>query len=382
MTEDNRNPPVTPPSRRILGRASIRFVLLVFVPLLILVGSGVIYLLGGRYEDTENAYVRADMVSVVPEVSGVITRVSVDENQVVGEGAPLFRIDSERYRIAARQAEAELADVRTRIETLKAQYREQEEQLKTARSNLAFARREYQRQVELSPSHAVSDSVLDRYRHDEELARQAVVQAARALERLKAGLAGEPDIAVTEHPMYREAEASLAAARKDLDDTRVTARFAGIASKTPVVGQYVGPGHAAMSLVATDRVWVEANLKETQLTHVREGQPVAIEVDAYPDQELSGHVASIAGATGSEFSVLPAQNATGNWVKVVQRVPVRIELDTVPESARLRSGMSVTVEIDTGWHHRGPGVLSSATDWVRGLVGSASAADEEAGAGQ
>lgn len=381
MSQDSSKPTKPVNWNRGLGRANLRFVFLVVVPLVILMSSGILYLLGGRYVDSENAYVRADMVSVVPEVSGTITRVAVRENQSVEAGDLLFTIDPVRYQIEVSQAESELADVRIEIETLKAQYGEQSQQLQTARSNLAFARREYNRQVELSRSHAVSDSVLDSYRHKQELAEQEVAQVRKGLERLKAGLAGDPDIAVADHPVYRKAEAALSAARQDLQDTEVKARFAGIASKTPVVGQYAGPGHAAMSMVSTGLVWIEANLKETQLTHVQEGQPVVIVVDAYPDLELEGKVVSIAGATGSEFSVLPAQNATGNWVKVVQRVPVRIELDGTPQAGRLRSGMSVSVDIDTGWHHRGPAFLSPLTAWMQGFVGSAAAAERDGARG-
>ncbi|KEF32827.1 Multidrug resistance protein A [Marinobacter nitratireducens] len=358
------------------GRVNLRFVLLVLVPLAIVVFSGLAYVLGGRYVDSENAYVRADMVSVVPEVSGAITSVAVHENRRVASGDVLFTIDPARYQIAIDQAESELANVRTQIDTLKAEYGEKVQQLQTAQSNLAFAQREYRRQVELSRSHAVSDSILDSYRHKEQLAEQNVEQVRKGLDRLKAGLAGQPDIATEEHPRYRKALAALSAARQDLADTEVRARFDGIASQTPVVGQYAGPGHPAMSLVSSGRIWVEANLKETQLTHVEPGQPVVITVDAYPDLELEGRVASIAGATGSEFAVLPAQNATGNWVKVVQRIPVRIELDELPGERSLRSGMSVTVDIDTGWHHRGPEFLSPLTSWMQGVVGTAHAAEQ------
>lgn len=361
------------------GRVTTRFMLLVAVPVAVLLVTGCLYLLGGRYVETENAYVHADMVSVVPEVAGTVAEVAVEENQPVHAGDLLFVIDPRRYRIAVDSAESELADVRTRIETLKASYREKQQELVVARNNQAFAGREYRRQVELARQHAVSDSVLDRYRHEMELADQQVVQVGAGLEKLKAGLNGDPDIATKDHPLYRKALSALDAARKDLDDTRVLARFDGIASKVPVPGQFVGPGSSAMSLVADSRVWIDANLKETQLTHVQPGQTVEIQVDAYPDHSWIGHVGSIAGAAGSEFSILPAQNATGNWVKVVQRIPVRIELDDSPEGLRLRSGMSVTVSIDTGWHHRGPAILNPLTAWVQGLVGTAHAGEHSGG---
>ncbi|MEC7729614.1 MAG: HlyD family secretion protein [Pseudomonadota bacterium] len=362
-----------------LGSTSLRFVLLILIPLVVLAAAGAVYLVGGRYVETENAYLHADMVSVVPEVSGTITGVAVKENQSVHAGDPLFTIDPERFRIAVAEAESAVADIETRIAVLKARYDEQKQQLQLALSNLAYATREYERQMKLSGSHSVSASVLDGYRHEQELAEQSVEQARKGLKRVRAELAGDPDITVEKHPMYRKAQAELAAAREDLQDTVVLARFDGLASKTPVVGQYAAPGRAVMSLVSTDHFWVDANFKETQLTEVREGQPVEIEVDAYPDLALLGHVDSLAAATGSEFSVLPAQNATGNWVKVVQRVPVRIRLDEPPAEARLRSGMSVRVDVDTGWHPRGPAFMEPVTSWFQRVVGTA-AASERAGA--
>lgn len=365
MTQNNSTPTGLQRLGTLAGQINFRFLFLVVVPLVVLVIAGVIYLTGGRFEETENAYVHSDMVAVVPEVSGTITDVAVRENQAVSAGDRLFTIDPTRYRIAVAQARSALADVRTQIEAMKAQYEEQQQALDTARSDLAFAEREYQRQVQLSRSRAVSESALDSYRHKQELAQQSVQQAQKGLERIKAGLAGDPDIAVEEHPMYRKAQASLEAAEQDLADTEVTAPFNGIASKTPVVGQFAGPGRSAMSLVSTESVYIDANLKETQLTHVTVGQPVDVVVDTYPDRTFKGHVASIAAATGSEFSVLPAQNATGNWVKVVQRVPVRIDLDEQPEGVNLRSGMSSTVEIDTG-HLRGPAFLAPLATWLQG----------------
>ncbi|MEQ5817188.1 HlyD family secretion protein [Marinobacter sp. NFXS11] len=362
-------------SGKMAGRANKRFILLVLVPLVVLLIAGGFYLLGGRYVKTENAYVHADMVSVVPEVSGKVSRVAVQENQVVKAGGLLFAIEPERYRIAVQKAEAELADVQTRIETMKASYREKQQELSVAQSNLVFAQREYKRQVELADKHAVSDSVLDRYRHETELARQQVEQVQKGLQRIRAGLGGDPDIAIGDHPLYRKAQSALNIARRDLQDTHVFARFDGIASKTPVAGQYVNPSRPAMSLVSSTGVWVDANLKETQLTHVEPGQAVALEVDAYPGNIWKGRVSSIAGAAGSEFSILPAQNATGNWVKVVQRIPVRIELDDPSAGPRLLSGMSVSVAIDTGWHNRGPAFLAPLTTWAQSLVGPAKASE-------
>lgn len=353
------------------GVVSTRFVLLTVIPLIIIVIAVLLYLLGGRYVETENAYVRADMVSVVPEVSGRVLKVAVQENQQVKAGDLLFEIDPERYQIALDTAESGRAEVKTRIETMKASYREKQQELSVANSNQAFARREYQRQGELAKKRAVSESVLDSYRHKMELAEQQVQQVRTGLERIKAGLNGDPDIAVAKHPLYRKAQSALDAAQMDEKNTRVVARFDGVASKTPVEGQYANPSRAAMSLVSVENVWVDANLKETQLTHVQPGQKVDIEVDAYPDIAWEGRVSSIAGAAGSEFSVLPAQNATGNWVKVVQRIPVRIELEPTEDGPVLLSGMSVGVSIDTGHQSRGPDFIQPFTTWLQRLFESA-----------
>jgi membrane fusion protein (multidrug efflux system) len=358
-----------------VGRASKRFILLAVIPSLIVLIFAGFYLFGGRYMETENAYVHADMVSIVPEVAGKVARVAVKENQLVNAGDLLFTISSERYDIALDKARSELADVETQIQTMKASYQEEQQKLAVAKSNLGFAQREYKRQMELARKHAVSDSVLDSYRHKMQLAEQQVEQVRKGLQRIKAGLNGDPDIAVEKHPLYQKAQAALDVARKDLEDTRVLARFDGIASKTPVEGEYVSPNRSAMSLVAVTNVWIDANLKETQLTHVKPGQKVEIEVDAYPDHTWEGHVSSIAGAAGSEFSILPAQNATGNWVKVVQRIPVRIELDKAPENIRLLAGMSASVSVDTGWHARGPAFMAPVTAWLQGFAGTAQAAE-------
>ncbi|KKN46694.1 hypothetical protein LCGC14_0670320 [marine sediment metagenome] len=349
------------------GVVSGRFLLLTVVPLIIILIAAVVYLLGGRYVETENAYVRADVVSVVPEVSGTVVNVAVKENQKVKAGDPLFEIDPERYRIALDTARSERAEVKTQIETMKASYREKQQELSAAKSNQAFAEREYERQGELAKKRAVSDSILDSYRHKMELAEEQVQQVRTGLERIKAGLGGDPDIAVEKHPLYRKAQSALDAAQMNREDTRVAARFDGIASQIPVEGQYASPSRAAMSLVSVKNVWVDANLKETQLTHIQPGQNVEIKVDAYPDDVWEGHVGSIAGAAGSEFSILPAQNATGNWVKVVQRIPVRIELENTIDGPSLLSGMSVAVSIDIGHQNRGPAFIQPLTSWLQGV---------------
>lgn len=353
------------------SRRGLRTLLLLVVPLVAVIVGGGFYLLGGRYVTTENAYTGADKVMISPRVAGPVTDVAVHENDAVDAGTRLFTIDPAPYRAAVDKAEATLANARTRIRTLKAQYAEQAQALAGARHDLNYAQREYERHQRLAERGVSSESERDRYRHERNQARDKVDQLERALQRIRASLAGDPDIPVEKHPDYRAAAAALTSARLDLQHTQVTAPFAGRVAKVPDPGQYVTPGGSAMALVASHNVWVTANVKETALTHVKAGQPVTLYVDTYPDVHWSGHVESIAQATGAEFSVLPSQNATGNWVKVVQRVPVRIAIDAGPSDRPLRAGLSTEVEIDTGWHPRGPAFLQGVVAWARDAVAPA-----------
>ena len=355
------------------GRRTTRFLLLVVVPVLAVGVGGVLYLSGGRFVDTENAYIKADKVLIAPQVAGSVVEVDVHENEPVSAGDVLFRIDPGPYQVALQKAQAQLSAARTQVETLKASYVESQRELASAQEGLGFARREFQRQQRLAKRGAVSDSELDRYRHERAQAADHVATLEQALSRIRASLAGDPDIPVEKHPTVMQAEAARAQARLDLGNATVHAPFDGIVARVPEPGKYLDTGAAAMALVADHRLWVEANLKETTLTHIRPGQRVEIGVDAYPDAVWHGHVASIAQATGSEFSVLPAQNATGNWVKVVQRVPVRIAIDAGPPDRTLRAGLSTQVSIDTGWHPRGPAFLEPVAGWARSMVNTAHA---------
>jgi len=347
------------------GRRAVRRVLLVGVPLLAAVIAGALYLLGGRYEDTENAYVQASMTQVAPDVSGRVTEIDVTENQPVKAGDVLLRIDPEPYQLALDRAEAELGNARNDIETLKAQYREQQAQIDLARTDADFAQRELARQEKLAKRGLTSPSDLDRYRNQRDHAVQHVHALEAELSRIRASLGGNPDIAVTDDPKYRDAKAARDQAALDLAHTAVRAPLDGIASKVPDPGTYAAAGKPLLSVVEADHTWVEANFKETQLTHMAPGQDVEVTIDAYPGRTWHGHVQSIAQATGSEFSVLPPQNATGNWVKVVQRVPVRIALDAEPGQPPLRAGLSVSASVDTGNHPRGPAFLAPAVAWLR-----------------
>lgn len=351
-------------------RRWLRRSLLLLGPLVVAVVGGYVYVTGGRYVSTENAYVQADKVMITAEVSGLIPEVAVRENQRVVKGDVLFRIDDRPYRIALAEVEARLAGVRDEIMSLKASYRQKQEELALARSDLAFAETEFERQSKLVATNAVSRAKFDAARHDLEVARQRIRVTEQEIAQIRAQLAGDPDIAVERHPRYLAAKAAVDRAGLDLERTVVRAPFAGIASHTPQVGQQV-IGNAAfsnpvMSLVADTGAWIEANFKETDLTHVRPGQAVTIHVDTYPDRAWRGTVESLSQATGAEFSVIPPQNATGNWVKVVQRFPVRIAVETNGDGPSLRAGMSTMVEIDTGRRRPLPGFVQTALSWFGG----------------
>lgn len=364
-TSDPNTKPAPLPRRTRL----IRRTLLVGIPLVVVVVAGLVSIFGGRYVSTENAYIGAPLINIAPEVSGQISEVRVEENQPVRKGDLMLQIDPAPYRIAVDHAKAELAKAANDIRTLEASYATRQEDLSLAEENVAFAKRELARQQALAKRHLTSESELEKYRHDYTTARREQAAIERDLKRIATSLGGKVDLPVEQHPDYQVAKANLEQAELDLEHTHIRAPFDGIAAKTPDPGTYARASASVMGLVGNRNLWIDANFKETDLTRVKPGQAVSIEVDTYPDREFHGHVASIAQATGAEFSVLPAQNATGNWVKVVQRIPVRIRFDDLPADIGLRAGMSTIVEIDTGY----PDADVPLVGWLRGLVSEAHA---------
>ena len=331
------------PSRR---RAK-RLVLLVVIPLIAAAGVAFAYLKGGRYVDTDNAYVKADKVPVSADVSGTIEEVFVQQNQKVAAGQPLFRIDPASFRVAVDQDEAKLSQVRTDLAALKASYREKQAEIALAKTKYAFAQRELKRQADLVKKHFVSASKFDDATQAADLAAQQIAAQELDLKRVAETLGGNANAPIERHPSYRAASAALEQAKLNLARTLVRASLPGTVSSPPKPGQYAAAGGAVMALVVSGRVWVEANFTETDLTYVRPGETVSVTVDTYPGVSWKGSVESLSPATGAEFSVIPAQNATGNWVKITQRVPVRIKLDAAPGAPQLRAGLSAEVEIDT-----------------------------------
>lgn len=318
------------------------------VPLLIAAVVGFMWLTAGRYVSTDNAYVQQDMVSISPDVSGRIVTVNVRENQRVKAGDVLFAIDPEPYRIALAQADAQLAQARVQISTNATDIGGAAADIESAQADIQLSQATYERQDALMRRGFTTRAALDAARHEVQAARarlaNANADAARARQQLGSGTGASGSPAAIQAATATRAKAAL-----DLARTVVRAPSDGIVSQTGrlQVGNITPSGVPALSLVVSDNAWVEANYKETDLDHMAVGQPVVIELDAYPDMEVRGRVASIGAGTGSEFSVLPAQNASGNWVKVTQRIPVRIAIEGRP-SRPMIAGLSADVTIDTG----------------------------------
>jgi membrane fusion protein, multidrug efflux system len=334
------------------SRKRKRLLLLFVVPAIVVVTGLGFYLTGGRYVETDNAYVKARKVPVSAEVSGMVKAVMVRENQHVAAGAPLFKLDSAPYEVAVAKAEAKLAQARTDFAALQASYREKQAEIALARTRYAFAKSDEKRQTELGAKAFVSASALDTARQNAELAEQQIVTLQQDLHRIAESMGGDAESQLENYPGYLVAMAELRQARLDLSRVVVRASLPGTVTLPPNPGEYVSAGKTVMALVAGGDHWIEANFPETDLTFVKPGQSVRVNVDTYPDTTWKGVVESLSPATGAEFSLIPAQNATGNWVKITQRVPVRIRLDEAAGQPRLRAGLSAIVEIDTGHRRR------------------------------
>jgi membrane fusion protein (multidrug efflux system) len=334
------------------------------LPAIVLAVSLFIWLSAGRTVTTDNAYVKGDRAQIATELSGLIVEVPVQENQRVSRGQLLFRLDDQSYRHALAKIEAEIETTRADIRGLRAQWRTKREEIKAALSQQTFAQAEFDRQAELAEKKVVSTQKLEEARMGLDVARQRISAAQEDLTRIEAALAGDPKIRADDHPRVRQMMAAREEALLQLRRTTIEAPLDGVVSKRPVPGSYATAGVPVMVVVADTDLWIEANYKETELTRVRPGQKAVIHIDTYPESQCSGVVTSIAQATGAEFAVLPPQNASGNWVKVVQRIPVRVSVTCREGDPPLRVGMSTTVEIDTGHSRTLGGLLNSAAKWL------------------
>ena len=326
-----------------------RFVIMAAVPLLLLIVGGWLWLSGGRYVSTDNAYVQQNRVTVTAQVSGRIIEAPVRENEAVQKGAVLFRIDPEPFRIALAGAEAALASARIQVEQYRAAYQQAVAESATASENADYKKKAYDRQQGLLAKGVASQANFDSAENDLRTAQQALSTAQQHVIAARAALGGDPDIATDKHPAVLAAIAKRDQAALDLKNTTIVAPADGVVAQADrlQVGQLVSASAPVLSLVETGDSWVEANFKETDLTHVNSGESATISLDAYPGKSFKGVVSSIGAGTGAEFSLLPAQNATGNWIKVVQRVPVRIRFNEPVDGVPLRVGLSASVEVDT-----------------------------------
>jgi membrane fusion protein (multidrug efflux system) len=334
------------PQRR--PRRLIRLLLLVVVPAVAALFGLYWYAMTGRYVSTENAYVKADMVAVSPDVDGRVIAVGVAENQFVRQGDVLFRLDPEPFQIALDMAEAKMLAVRNDVEAARAEFRQIEAEIEEARERVQFYAHQADRQRELAGRGISTEVKLEEAEVDLMGAQQREAALQEKLRTVLAKLGGDPASAAELHPMYRQAEAERDMAALNLAHAVVRAPVDGTVSRMRLQpGEWLEEGEPAFSIINPATTWIEANLKETQLEHVEIGQQVEIDADAYPNDLWIGKVASISPATGAEFALIPPQNATGNWVKVVQRLPVRIAVEPTDGQPQLRAGMTVTVSIDT-----------------------------------
>jgi membrane fusion protein (multidrug efflux system) len=332
-------------------RKRLRMILLIAVPAFLLVAGGIFYLMGGRYISTDNAYVGAQKVLITPEISGKVIDVRVREGQHVNKGDELFALDAQPYQIAVSQAESKLADARIAYDNLKTNLTSLTQLVDLAEKSVALKQKDVERKSKLVQTQAGSAADVDKSASDMVAAelqlRYGRQQRDNALNQLK----GDPNLPLEKFPAYQQAKAALEEAQRDLSHTVLRAPIAGTATQVDNIqlGRFVAAGSPVFSIIDDTAPWVDANPKETDITYLRVGQKATIDVDSFPDRTFHGTVQSVSPGTGAQFSILPPQNASGNWVKVVQRVPVRVVFDKDQNLSLLRAGMSATVDIDT--HH-------------------------------
>ena len=316
---------------------------------------GVLYAAGSwwhyrrHHATTDDAYVRADVTPLSTRVEGTVARVRVADNAAVKAGDVLLELDPTDLEVAVRAAAAHLGVAISKVRAAHAVVDQARANLATATAEAQRARTDYERLSNLAHQKVVSRQALDHGRTAAGVSESKHEGAGKALEEALTALGGDPNQPIEENSLVRAARAALDRAKLDLSYATVSAPEDGyISQKSIDVGQHVDKGQPVMALVKLDRPYVLANFKETSLTNVRIGQPVEIEVDLYPGTVYHGHVDSIEAGTGAAFSLLPPENASGNWVKIVQRVPVKVVLDTPPPASRpLRIGLSTFVSVDT-----------------------------------
>ena len=361
--EQKGNPPPTPanktsapPRRRLMAglRRYRRTLLLVVLPLAAVIAGLVFYLNGGRYVGTDDAYVGAQKVLITPDISGKIDKVVVREGQRVNEGDVLFEIDPVPFQLAVDQAKATLAQARTSYENLMANIKIYGQMGDLMQQSSDLKQRDVDRKAALAKQNFGSQLDLDNSTNALVTVRAELAFVQQQLSSAKTQLLGDANLPLEQFPPYAQAKAALALAERNLDHTAMRAPMDGIATQVDQIqlGRFITAGMPVFSVIDTAKPWVDANLKESDFTYISVGQPVSVEVDAFPDHVFKGTIGSLSPGTGAQFAILPPQNATGNFVKVVQRVPVRIYFDSHDAEVRkLKAGMSAYTTIDTG-HRR------------------------------
>src|SRR3954449_12931877 len=327
---------------------SLRPLALIGVPLLVVAGALMFWLNGGRYASTENAFVKADIAQIASEVPGRIVEVRARDHQSVAEGELLVQLDPEPYRLALARADAEVDSARATVEALKVSLRENRADAKETENRLTYLELQAKRQRELSGRGVSSAQRVEQADSEEQQARDRLAMLQQRIARVEAALGGNPDQPTDSYPAVREKRAMRDRVALDLSHTEIKAPGTGVIANFRLqLGEQVKAQTPLFSLVADRRPWVEANFKETDLTHVTVGQKATVVLDMHPDVSWEAEVDSISPATGAEFAILPPQNASGNWVKVVQRLPVKLRLIERPGEPPLRAGMTAYVSIDT-----------------------------------
>jgi membrane fusion protein, multidrug efflux system len=339
-------------SRRI-SRRLLRPILMLGGIIVVAVGSGAYWLTGGRYISIDNAYVRAAKETIATDVSGIVAAVPVREGQRVKQGDVLLRLDPRQFQIALDGAKANLGGIGSDLNAKKLDYQRMLREVEVKQAQVQADQANFDRYANLVKSGGVTRADYDNARFQLAANQQAVVALKTLAQVQLAKLGGNPDVDIHTMSDYLQAQARVDEAQRQLDHAVIYAPFDGIVTQVDTVqpGMYLAAATAAFGIISSEDLWIEANPKETELTWVKPSDQVRVTVDTYPGRAWKGVVASIAPNSGSEFSVLPAQNTSGNWVKVVQRIPVRIHVERAASDPELRSGMSVEVQIDTG-HRR------------------------------
>jgi len=346
---DENAPPIGAVPDRKTRLQRLRWPLMLLAAIAVFGGGAYFYIKGGRYQSTDDAYAQAATVSISANVGGRVSEIDVRDNELVQRGTALFKLDDAPFRIAVSDAAAHLADTRLQIESLKSTYRQRLVELRAARDTQSYAQQQFERQTRLLASGIASQAQFDQAAHTLDAARQQVANVQQQIGVALANLGGDPNIAPERHPLVAQAQAALDRAQLNLSYTVISAPTDGVVAKVEQlqVGDTIAASAPVFALVSTRDVWIEANFKEVQLARMRPGQAATVEIDRYPGRRFSAEVTSVSPSTGSQFSLLPPENATGNWVKVVQRVPVRLQLTHVDAGFLLQAGLSANVTVDT-----------------------------------